>query len=182
MKKQSKKYLPIILGVSFVLAVVFIVGILLYNLTYRPDPVSVEKMCEVLSAHNLQPNDVTDAAADGFSGAGLKNCIIAEQDDLRFEFYNFDNSSNALKVYKEAYSLIVTTKMEIPRIEIKNRNANYRYYSLAAGGNYSVTAYVKNTAIYAYCNEENQSKIVSILDSIGYVETKPKQEIPPWVL
>jgi len=41
---------------------------------------------------------------------------------------------------------------------------------LAAGGNYYVTVYVKNTAIYAYCTKENQSKIIGILDTIGYVD------------
>lgn len=181
MKKQSKKYLPLILGVSFVLVVIFIVGILLYNLTYRPEPVSVEKMCEVLSAHNLQPNDVTDAAADGFSGAGLKSCIIAEQDDLRFEFYEFDNFGAALQVQREARKLIVRSKMAYPRVQIETGSVNYQYYSLDAGGNYSVTIYVKNTAVYAYCNSENQNKLINIIADIAYADVQEEIVIPPWV-
>lgn len=181
MKKQSKKYLPIVLGVSFVLAVIFIVGILLYNLTYRPESVSVEKMCEVLSAHNLQPNDVTDAAVDGFSGAGLKNCIIAEQDDLRFEFYDFDNFGAALQVQREARKLIVRSKMAYPRVQIETGSVNYQYYSLDAGGNYSVTIYVKNTAVYAYCNSENQNKLINIIADIAYADVQEEIVIPPWV-
>ena len=41
---------------------------------------------------------------------------------------------------------------------------------------------MKNTAIYAYCDEENQSKIINILDTIGYVNAEPKQDTPTGLL
>lgn len=174
MKKIIKKVLPVSLFLIVFLAIIS--GLFKYYLAGQPDPVSVEQINEVLMSQDLQPADITDTAQGNFPGAGLKDCIIAEHDDIRFEFYNFDNQSSALKVYREARKLIITTKMAAPRTEIETGKANYKFYSLAADGNYSATVYVKNTAIYAYCNEENQSKIINILDTIGYVDAEPKQE------
>lgn len=182
MKKIVKKVLPVTLFLIIFFALIS--GLFKYYLTGQPDPVSVEQINEVLISQDLQPAYITDAAQGNFPGAGLKECIIAEQEDIRFEFYNFDNQSSALKLYREARNLIITTKMATPRTKIEIGKANYKYYSLTADGNYSVTVYVKNTAIYAYCNEENLSTITAILDDIDYdyIETKAKQETPEWVL
>lgn len=174
MKKNIKKILLVILFLIVFLALIS--GLLTFYLTGQPEPVSIEKMNDVLIAQDLQPADITDSAQGNFPDAGLNNCVVAEQGDIRFEFYVFDNQSSALKVYREARKLIITTKMAAPRTEIETGKANYKFYSLAAEGNYSVTVYAKNTAIYAYCDEANQSKIVNILDTIGYVDAAPKQE------
>lgn len=166
--------MPIIL--SIIAFLVFISGLLKIYLTGQPEAVSIEQINDVLIAQELQPIDITDSAQGNFPGAGLSNCVVAEQGDIRFEFYDFDNQSSALKVYREARKLIITTKMAAPRTEIETGKANYKFYSLAADGNYSVTVYVKNTAIYAYCAKENQPKIINILNSIGYVEAEPKHD------
>lgn len=175
MKKSIKKILPLVLFLIVFLALIG--GLLKFYLTGQPEPVSVEQMNDALISQDLQPVDITDSAQGNFPGAGLNKCVVAEQGDIRFEFYDFDNQSSALKVYREARKLIITTKMAAPRTEIETGKANFKFYSLAADGNYSVTIYVKNTAIYAYCDEENQSKIITILDAIGYVDAEPKQEV-----
>lgn len=175
---KTQKLAPILLFL-FVFASL-ICGVLYFYLTGQPEPVSAEQISDALISQNLQPVDITDTAQGNFPGAGLTDCIVAEQDDIRFEFYIFDNPSSALRVYREARKLIITTKMETPRVEIEQGKANYKYYSLAAGGNYSVAVYVKNTAVYAYCSEESQSKIVGILDAIGYVDAGPEQDTSLW--
>jgi len=178
LQRKTKKFAPILLFLLVFAALMC--GLLYFYLTGQPEPVSAEQISDALISQDLQPVDITDTAQGNFPGAGLTDCIVAKQDDIRFEFYTFDNPSNALRVYREARKRIITTKMETPRVEIEQGKANYKYYSLAAGGNYSVTVYVKNTAIYAYCAEENQSKIIGILDTIGYVDAEPEQDISPW--
>lgn len=42
--------------------------------------------------------------------------------------------------------------------------------------------YVGDTAIYAYCNEENKEEILNVLDIINYVEVSPEREEPKWLL
>ena len=178
MQSKTKKLIPFLLFLLVFAAL--ICGLLYFYLTGQPEPISVEQMNDVLISQDLQPMDMSDTAQGNFPGAGLTSCIVAEQDDIRFEFYTFDNPSSALRVYREARKLIITTKMETPRVQIEQGKANYKFYSLAAGGSYSVTVYVKNTAIYAYCTEENQSKIIGILDTIGYVDAEPEQDVSPW--
>lgn len=168
MQKKAHKLLLFILFLLVFTAL--ICGLLYFYLTGQPEPVSAEQISDALISLDLQPVDITETAQGNFPGAGLIGCIVAEQGDMRFEFYTFDNPDSALRVYREARKLIITTKMETPRVEIEQGKANYKYYSLAAGGNYSVTVYVKNTAVYAYCTRENHSKIIGILDTIGYVD------------
>ena len=168
MWKSAKRNVPFFLFLLVFAAIMC--GLLYFYLTGQPEPVSAEQVNDALISQDLQPVNITDTARGNFPGAGLTDCIVAEQDDIRFEFYTFDNPDSALRVYREARKLIITTKMETPRVEIEQGKANYKYYSLAAGGNYSVTVYVKNTAVYAYCTRENQSKIIGILDTIGYVD------------
>lgn len=159
-----------------------IIGLLNFYLIGQPDPVSVEQINDTLISHGLQPVDITGRAKRNFPEGALNKCVVAQQDDIRFEFYDFINQSNALMLYREARKLIITTKMATPRTKIETGKANYKYYSLTADGDYSVTVYVKNTAIYAYCNEENLLTVTSILDDIDYIETKAKRETPEWVL
>lgn len=174
-----KKILPVALFLIVFLALIS--GLLKFYSTGQPEPVSVGQINDALVSQGLQPADITDRAQGNFPGAGLTKCVVAQQSDIRFEFYHFDNQNSALKLYQEARNLIITTKMATPRTVIETGKANYKYYSLTADGNYSVTVYVKNTAVYAYCNAENLSTITAVLDDIDYVETKAEREIPKWV-
>lgn len=131
MQRKTKKLAPIFLFLLVFAAL--ICGLLYFYLTGQPEPVSAEQISDALISQDLQPMDITDTAQGNFPGAGLTDCIVAEQDDIRFEFYTFDNPSSALRVYREARKLIITTKMETPRVEIEQGKANYKYYSLAAG-------------------------------------------------
>lgn len=189
MKSKSRKQFDlkkdkmIIFPIAIFLIVFFVLvgGLLKWSLTGIPDPIPAKQVSTILVSNNLKPVDATDSAQGNFLNAGLTSCIIVEQDDIHFEFYEFDNSNSATRVYREAHTLIVTEKMSVPRVQIKESKMNYKFYSLAANGHYSVTLYVKNTAIYAYCDKENQSKINNILDMMGYIEAKPKAQEPSWL-
>lgn len=180
MKKFVKKVLPVALFLIVIFA--FVSCILMFYLSGQPDPISTAQINDALISRGLKPVDISAGARGKFPNAGLNECVVAEKGDIHFEFYNFDNQSSALKLYQEARQLIITTKMATPRTKIETGKANYKFYSLTADGNYSVTVYVKNTAIYAYCNAENLSTITGILDDIDYVETKAKRKTPEWVL
>ena len=180
LKKSIKKILPFVL--FLIVFFVVISGLLNFYIIGQPDPVSAEQISDTLISHELQPVDITGHAKRNFPEGTLNKCVVSQQGDIRFEFYDFVNQSNALMLYREARKLIITTKMATPRTEIETGKANYKYYSLTADGNYSVTVYVKNTAIYAYCNEENLLTVTSILDDIDYIKTEAKRETPEWVL
>lgn len=111
---------------------------------------------------------------------GLENCIVAEKDKLRFEFYQFDNVNSARKVYTQAFNKIYENRTT-NRVEFNERKLNYRIYILDIETNYYVAMYNENTAIYAYCNSENLSDFNGVLNSLGYPnlsDTDWNQETP----
>lgn len=179
MKKPLKKLLPTILFLM-VFAALF-VAVFYYYFTGQPDAVSIEELNFALVSQNLKPIDVTDSSYGKFPDAGLSHCIVAEQEDIRFEFYHFDNTRSAMGAYRQAHSLIITTRLAYPRTEISYGKAKYQVYTLKADDVYSVAVCVGNTAIYATCNAENETKINRILDCIGYINTVPEQSSPAWL-
>ncbi len=176
MKKPVKKYLPLIL--FLIILGSLISGVFYYYLTGQPSAVSVEQMKRALASENLEPVDATQAALEKFPNAGLEDCIVAEQGDLRFAFYHFDNTRSSMEVYRQAHSRIITTRLAHPRVEISYGKLNYQVYTLEADGVYSVAICVGNTAIYADCDAENDTKLNRILDSIGYIDAVAAQTPP----
>ena len=178
MKKTLKK---ILIPIIFILVLVLLFGgILLFYSTDVPQAASVDQIVDSLTDKGLQPNDVTDTAMANFQNAGLKKCIIAENDGFRFEFYNFDSNESALKVYRQAHTIIVTVRMATPKVEISNGKIGYKFYSLKANETYSVAVYVNHTAVYAYCSSSEQAMLNQILSDIGYVKLVDAKESPSW--
>lgn len=170
-KKQTrsnpKRFIPI-----FIFALIF--GMAAYGIFHlyvsgRPIPATAEQVDTALSKHGFQPKDITDSAQVNFSGMGLENCIVAEQNDIRFEFYKFDNVDSARKVYQQAYTKIIANRTN-QRVQFQERKLNYRIYILDIETNYYLSMYAENTAVYAYCSSENSEKINAVLDSLGYIE------------
>ena len=55
-------------------------------------------------------------------------------------------------------------------MEISHQASNYSLYFLDSLGKYNIAIHVGNTAVYAYCDSENQNEINKILDKIDYLE------------
>ena len=180
MKKPAKKYIPAVLFLLILISLIS--GVFYFYFTGQPVSVSAEEIKAALASQNLEPVDGTVSALEKFPNSGLLDCIVAEQDDILFAFYSFDHVSSAAEVYRQAHTLIVTTRLANPRIEIKYGKVNYRVYTLKANGVYSVAIYVGNTAVYATSNAENERKINRILDEIEYIDAVPAQTSPVWLM
>jgi len=157
-----------------ILVFIIIFGALAYGMFYlytsgRPTPATAEQMENALSAQGFQPMDITETAMSNFSGAGLENCIVAGKDDMRFEFYRFDNVESAQKVFQLAYSQIIGKRTN-QRVEYNSRKLHYRVYVLDVEDDYYLTMYAENTAVYAYCDSENSGVINTVLNSLGYID------------
>lgn len=162
----------IILILFFVLIFSFCAyGIFYLYISGRPTPATAEQVEAALNAQGFQSKNITDSAQDNFPGFGLESCIVAEQNDIRFEFYRFDNVDSAKKVYQQAHSKIIGNRTN-QRVEFEERKLNYHVYILDIETNYYLVMYAENTAVYAYCNSaENSGEINSVLDSLGYINT-----------
>lgn len=145
-------------------------GILYAYIGNRPKPANVTQVENALAEQGFQAFNITDNAQNNFPTMGLENCIIAEQDDLYFEFYQFDNVKSARKVYTQAYNKIIGNRTT-QRVEFDERKLNYRVYILDVETDYYIAMYAENTAVYAYCDSENSSKINGVLNSLDYIDT-----------
>ncbi len=163
----KRKIMPLV--IFLIIFLVLLAGVLIYASTGIPQTITAAQMREILVEKGFQPTNATDQAGKEMLEAVLTDCLIARQNDIRFEFYRFDQVRAALNVYQKAHTRIITTRMATPYIQIKNAKFNYTFYSLDADGTYSVTIYCKNTAIYAYCNSENKQLLNAILYKMGYI-------------
>ena len=168
MKCKAQRAVPILL---FVL----IFGFCAYGVFYlyiggRPTPATAEQVEAALNAQGFPSQNITDSAQDHFPGFGLESCIVAEQNDIRFEFYRFNNVDSAKKVYQQAHSKIIGNRTS-RRVEFEERKFNYHVYILDIETNYYLAMYAENTAIYTDCTPaENSGKINWVLDSLGYID------------
>lgn len=176
--KSKLKIKPIL--IFTIIFCIFGGGILYAYVGNRPNEVTVAQVEDSLAEQGLQAFNITDNAQKNFPNMGLENCIVAEKDKLRFEFYQFDNVNSARKVYTQAFNKIYENRTT-NRVEFNERKLNYRIYILDIETNYYVAMYNENTAIYAYCNSENLSDFNGVLNSLGYPnlsDTDWNQETP----
>lgn len=123
--KNKVRIKPILI---FVTIFTLFAGCIFYTFVgNRPNILNATQVENSLKKHGLQVINITDNAQSNFPNMGLENCIIAEQDDLRFEFYQFENVESARKVYTQAFNKIYENRTT-NRMEFNERKLNYRIY------------------------------------------------------
>lgn len=169
MKKIALQILKFLIA-----AVIFaIIGFLFINVFSNPImPVTPQQMYDALLVQGYKPQYATQFVSDDLQEIGLTDCVVAEQDDIKIDFYLFDNDDAAQTVYNMSVSLIHKERRDPPTHDYSEGNSNHWRYTLIGQTMYSTAIYVGNTAIYAYCNTENAPKINELLRSIGYAQTE----------
>ncbi|MCL2047913.1 MAG: hypothetical protein FWG87_04210 [Defluviitaleaceae bacterium] len=163
-----------IIAVIIMVAIIFGVLRVLPVLLEPKTPATAEQVISALVSQGYTPRDYTEAYIANNPGVEetLNELIAVEQDDMRFEFYNFTRSDHATRIYSHSYSELIRKYNSLPRVQTNSRRANYSIYTLEASGMYAVAIYVGNTAVYAYSNAESEhaAKIRRVLTEIGYFE------------
>ncbi|NLX93217.1 MAG: hypothetical protein GXZ02_05040 [Clostridiales bacterium] len=168
MKVSNKAITGFIKVVVFSSLLIAIILVVLVKTTVPKTPATTEQVREVLVTLGYEPQDITKQFSELEST--LNQCIAIQKNDIRFEFYDFNNSNSAIDAYGDAHSLIIRTKMALPRVQTQTDKANYSIYTLEAAGEYSVAIHVGTTAVYAYSNADNRNEINNILDAIDYLK------------
>lgn len=165
--KKSKNYIKTVtlptIGICVLLGIIFAIAI---GGSKPKEPATAEQVWDIMVSHGYQPYDVT-YQNDTLDSSNEK-CIAFKKDDLQFEFYVFNSKKRAVNAYGVFYTDFILNKNHIAKAEHKTKAANYAIYTLKVSGTYYVAIYVGNTAVYAYCNEENAHEIGDILTEIGY--------------
>ena len=148
-------------------------GLIVYETAVvQKKPVTNEQVCNIMIGYGYEPQDITNKyyQRDPDFKETLIKCIAVEKNDIRFDFFEFNNQNSAESVFSQAYNDFITQYDDIKKTESDNQSKNVRIYTLDSPKKYCVAIYVSNTAVYAYCNSENKNEINKILDAIDYLE------------
>lgn len=168
-KLQNRMHNWVALGVLVLCAVIFICVVCAVNVPKTP--ATAEQVWDVLVEQGYEPKDITEQIREKYPDTELTESVVVQNDDIDFQFYVFNSQKDAINIYNQLHSLFVTERRGVPYAEHDTRVANYRIYTLLSKGKYSVAIFVGNTAVYAYCDEENEGKVASILREIGYFKS-----------
>ncbi len=166
---------------SFVFVIIFVVFIILWlsALFSEPKtPATADEVWAAIEEQGYKPEDITDRYYKNDSDAflSLVKCIAFKENDIEFQFFEFNNTNSAIDIYGQAYHNIRITHNSWQKMETSYENKNYSLYFLDSHGKYNVSIFVENTAIYAYCNSENKYEINKILDKIDYLTSGNNKE------
>lgn len=164
MVNQKKKTGLIIL---FVCGIILLAVILIYAFTNRQSttPATCQQVTTVLSDLGYVPSDTTSLYLE--DDAQLKSSVAIENEQIRFDFFEFDNENSAANVYSNACNQMLDYRSS-GNISNSEGYANYYMHSLKSSGIYYITIRVENTVLYAYCDEDYMSELGKILSEIGY--------------
>lgn len=175
-----KKIVSQILKVLIAAAILAGIGLLFAKVFSNPiTPVTSQQMYDALSAQGYKPQYATQLVSDDLQKIGLTDCVVAEQDDIKINFYFLNNEDAAQIVYNMSVSLIHTERYDPPTRDYSEGNSNHWRYTMIGQTMYSTVIQVGNTAIYAYSNTENAAKINALLKSIGYTQIEGSGQSSP---
>lgn len=159
----------------FAAVIVFVVFIIMWlDALFSPPktPATSDEVWQIIEEQGYKPEDITDRYYKNDSDAFLSliKCVAFKENDIEFQFFEFNNRDSAIDIYGQAHHKIITTYNSWQKTEIDSFNKNYSLYFLDSLGKYNVAIQVGNTAVYAYCNSENKNEINKILAKIDYLE------------
>lgn len=162
-----------IIKVILFVGLLIVLGITLLNaFNVQKEPVTSDRICEIIKQHGYVPQDLTEKYYKhdpSFKNTLIKSVAFVDG-DIRFDFFEFNNSNSAIDIYGQAYTEIILNYNTIHKTEIDHQMGNFSIYLLDSLGKYNVAIYVGNTAIYANCSSENKNEINKILNEIDYLE------------
>ncbi len=166
---DSKGIIKVVLTIGFLI----VLGITLINaFNVQKEPVTSDRIWEIIEQHGYVPQDLTEKYYEhdpAFKNTLIKSVAFVDN-DIRFDYFEFNNSNSAIDIYGQAYTEIIMNYNAVHKIEIDHQMGNFSIYLLDSLGKYNVAIYVENTAIYANCNSENKNEINKILNTINYLE------------
>lgn len=155
------------LTILFVGSIILLAVILIYAFTngQPKTPATCQQVTNVLSDLGYVPSDTTSLYLE--DDAQLKSSVAIENEQIRFDFFEFGNENSAANVYSNACNQMLDYRSS-GNISNSEGYANYYMHSLKSSGVYYITIRVENTVLYAYCDEDYMSELGKILSGIGY--------------
>ena len=154
-----------------VVALLAVFLIVVFTKGHPKTPATVAQVSSALEKNGFDAVDLTNDYQEKWNmDSVLKNAVVCEEDDLRFDFFVFDSEQNADYVRVKYQTHIRENRYANPNIEISEGATNYMLYTIKAKGVYTINMRVANTLVFAYCNEENANKLNAIMRELGYFD------------
>ena len=150
---------------GFIVLVFAVIMIVMFANTGEKTPATSQKVWDELVILGYEPAETTYAYTD--QNSHLQKSIAIETSSIRFDFFEFDNDSRALAMFKDSHSQIYEKRSAVFRDWDEHYN-NYTMYSMESDETYYTVIRVGNTIIDAYCDAECTSELGKILVAIGY--------------
>lgn len=163
--------IKLILFPILVVVLLAVILIAVFTKGHPKTPATTEKVFNAIENNGFIGADITSDYQEKWDmGNELQNAIAFEDGDIRFDFFEFDSYKEAEHIRKQYRSYIRENRYDYPNIEVSEGAANYMLYTIKANGLYTICMRVDNTLVFAYCNEENASKLNAIMIEIGYFD------------
>lgn len=163
------------LTVLFVSGLILLVVILIYAFSngQAKTPATCQQVTTVLSDLGYAPSDTTSLYLE--DDAQLKSSVAIENEQIRFDFFEYYNDDGAANAYNSACNQMLDYRSRY-NVSHSQGYANYYMHSLISSGVYYITIRVGNTALYAYCDEDYMGELGKILSEIGYADNSDKDK------
>jgi len=159
----------LILFPMLVVALLAVIMFIVFTKGHPKTPATVEKVSSVLENNGFVSVDLTSDYQEKWNmDSELKNAVVYEENDLRFDFFVFDSEKSADHIRIKYQTYIRESRYANPNIEISEGATNYNLYTIKAKGVYTINMRVANTLVFAYCNEENANQLNAIMRELGY--------------
>lgn len=151
--------------IGFIVLLLVGMFVIMFTNTGEKTPLTCQQVNNVLIDLGYEPIDSTYYYEE--QSSNLKESIMADNGNIRFNFFEFDNNDSAYTVFYNNHDLIYKNISDGFREWDAHYN-NYAMYSMSSNGIYYISIWVGNTAVYAYCDNEYRDELNNILVSIDY--------------
>lgn len=161
--------IKLVLFPVLVVALLVVVLFIVFTKGHPKTPATAEQVFSTLENNGFAAVDLTSTYQEKWNmDSVLKNAVVCEENDLRFDFFVFDSEQSADHIRKKYQTYIRENRYANPNIEISEGATNYNLYTIKAKGVYTINMRVANTLVFAYCNEENANQLNAIMRELGY--------------
>lgn len=151
--------------IGFIVLLLVGMFVIMFANTGDKTPLTCQQVNDVLIDLGCEPIDSTYYYEE--QSSHLKESLMADNGNIRFNFFEFDDDNSAYTVFYNNHDMIYE-KISDGFREWDSHYNNYAMYSMSSNGVYYISIWVGNTAVYAYCDNEYRDELNNILVSIGY--------------
>ncbi len=140
----------------------FILAIFMISCKLNKEPLSSEKFESIMKKNGFS---IESVVTPQLQNSGIKEILIAKNDNYQIEFYTTDDSDKAIILFNINKEKFMLSKGN-GTIETSKTIGNQSRYSLKANSKFKLLSRVENTLIYIDAPSEYEKSIKEILKNM----------------